>query len=372
LTMESGERSPTVAALAECPGDAVAIAESVQVDQAIVIVRYFGHYARRGDSPRGQRRGRTALRRFSGTGPRRRPPLHRDGPRRRHDSGRVRSVLGERCEHPDVGSRGLGAGCRWRLCRSHLERDGLTGHPIVRVDRRNTRQRRQRPRTGRIARVGTVDLHLAAELRDQLGLERAVETGTFRGKTARGLATVFPSVVTIELSEEMHRTAQVALRDEPRIIALQGHSAKRLGELTEPATPTLFYLDGHWSGGDTGGVEDECPVLAELEAMTGGSSNDCVIVDDARLFTSSPPPPHRAEQWPTMLEVIDALRAGYPDHLVTLLNDQVIAVPGSARPAINRYGVRLQPVPGVLDHARGAVARVARVAGSRLGRLRSH
>lgn len=219
--------------------------------------------------------------------------------------------------------------------------------------------------------MGTVDLALAADLRDRLGLRRAVETGTFRGGTARSLATVFPEVVTIELSQEIHRAAELALRDTPRVRALQGHSASRLGELTDPAVPTLYYLDGHWSGGATGGAGDECPVIAELAAMGAGSPDDCVIVDDARLFTSAPPPPHRPEQWPTLMEVIDALRERHPDHVVTLLNDQVIAVPSRARPAVDAYGLRLQPRPGLLDHARGAAGRVVMLVGTRIRALRA-
>ncbi len=219
--------------------------------------------------------------------------------------------------------------------------------------------------------MGTVDLQLASDLRDLLGIQRAVETGTFRGGTARSLATVFPDVVTIELSAELHRAAEIALRDTPRVRALQGHSAMRLGELTDPALPTLYYLDGHWSGGATGGVGDECPVLAELAAMGDGSPDDCIIVDDARLFTSAPPSPHRAEQWPTLTEVIDAIRERHPSHLVTLLNDQIVATPARARPAIDAYGARLQPRPGPLDHLRGALGRAEGIARDRIRALRS-
>jgi hypothetical protein len=219
--------------------------------------------------------------------------------------------------------------------------------------------------------MGTVDLRLASDLRHLLGLQRAVETGTFRGGTARSLATVFPSVVTIELSEDLHRTAAASLRDVPQVRALQGHSARRLGELTDPTLPTLYYLDGHWSGGATGGNDDECPILDELAAMGAGSADDCVIVDDARLFTSAPPPPHRAEQWPTLLEVIDALRERHPAHLVTLLNDQIIAAPERARPAIDAYGARLQSASGVFGRLRGARDRLGRAAADRIRAIRS-
>ena len=219
--------------------------------------------------------------------------------------------------------------------------------------------------------MGTVNLQLASDLRHLLGLRRAVETGTFRGHTARRLATVFPDVVTIELSEELHRAAAPALRDVPGVRALQGHSAERLGELGDPALPTLYYLDGHWSGGVTEGVGDECPVLAELAAMGAGAPDDCIIVDDARLFTSAPPPPHRPEQWPALMEVIDAIRERHPSHLVTLLNDQVVAVPPRARPAIDAYGARVRPRLCARDHLRAALDRLGNAAESRIRAIRS-
>jgi hypothetical protein len=201
--------------------------------------------------------------------------------------------------------------------------------------------------------MGSVDLSLATDLRDRLQLRRAVETGTFRGLTARALAGVFPEVVTIELSEPIHATASQALADLPGVTAVQGHSAERLREVADAVVPTLYFLDGHWSGGHTSGVEDECPVLEELTAIGAGHPSDCFIVDDARLFTSSPPPPHRAEQWPSLVEVFDALRAIHPDHLVTLLDDQVIAVPASAKGAIDAYGERVNRVPPLVAAARG-------------------
>ena len=45
--------------------------------------------------------------------------------------------------------------------------------------------------------MGGVPTELAAELRAELDLERAIETGTYRGGSARLLAGIFPSVTTI-------------------------------------------------------------------------------------------------------------------------------------------------------------------------------
>ena len=190
--------------------------------------------------------------------------------------------------------------------------------------------------------MGTIDLQLATDLRDELGLRRAVETGTFRGDTARALAGLFDGVVTIELSKSLHKRAASALADLPNVEAIQGHSAEVLGKAVGLDTPTLYFLDGHWSGGKTEGSSDECPVLSELTAIGSGTQDDCVIIDDARLFTSAPPWPFDPAKWPSIVEVFDAIRSRRPDHLVTLLFDQVIAVPQRAKPVIDAYGARVQ------------------------------
>jgi hypothetical protein len=188
--------------------------------------------------------------------------------------------------------------------------------------------------------MGTIELRLATELRDELGLKRAIETGTYRGLTARALAPVFGNVVTIELSRELHERAARALGDLPNVEAIQGDSRQVLAGIARAEMPTLYFLDGHWSGGATDGAGDECPLLGELAAIGSGHPQDCLVIDDARLFTSAPPPPHNPAQWPTITEVFDAIRLQRPDHFVTLLADQVIAVPKRARSVVDGYSAR--------------------------------
>jgi hypothetical protein len=189
--------------------------------------------------------------------------------------------------------------------------------------------------------MGGVPGHLAVELRDELGLVRAVETGTYRGGTTRDLAEMFPSVVTIELSPELHRAAAAEFAGIPAIRALEGDSASLLPSVADPRQPTLWFLDGHWSGGPTAGQEAECPVLDEIAALAAGHESDCVLIDDARLFAAPPPPPHDPARWPSLVEVFDALRAAHPDHHVTMLADLVIAVPPTAKPIVDRFGQSL-------------------------------
>jgi hypothetical protein len=190
------------------------------------------------------------------------------------------------------------------------------------------------------SRVGAVPQELAAELKTVLGLRRAVETGTYRGGGARALAGIFDQVVTIELSEQLFRTAADDLTDCDNVTCVLGDSCEQLGKLAAEAVPTLYWLDAHWSGAATGGAAHECPVLGELEAIGAGHPSDCVLIDDARLFAAAPPPPHKADDWPRLMDVLDALRAHRPRHHVTVLHDLVFAVPPAARPAVDAFGRR--------------------------------
>jgi hypothetical protein len=189
--------------------------------------------------------------------------------------------------------------------------------------------------------VPTVDLTLARRLQTELRLERAVETGTYLGGTTRALAGLFPSVVTIERSEELHREATLRLQDLANVQALQGHSVDRLPEVVDVDAPTLYFLDGHWSDGVTAGADDECPVLRELRAIGAGHPGDCLVIDDARLFMAAPPPPHDPTAWPTLLEVLDAVRTDRPNHHVTILEDQILAVPQEGRGIVDAHGQSL-------------------------------
>jgi hypothetical protein len=217
--------------------------------------------------------------------------------------------------------------------------------------------------------VGTVDLALARRLRGELDLERAIETGTYLGGTARRLATIFPRVVTIERSADLHAQAAAGLQDLPLVEVLHGHSVDRLLELADPELPTLYFLDGHWSAGMTAGADDECPVLREVAAIGSGNPNDCLVIDDARLFAAPPPPPHDRDAWPTLLEVLDAIRAARPDHHVTILDDQILAVPRAGKTVVDAHGQSLlpeEPRPGWRDRAQG----LAKALGERLRRRR--
>jgi hypothetical protein len=98
----------------------------------------------------------------------------------------------------------------------------------------------------------------------------------------------------------------------------------------------LFWLDAHWSGGETFGEEDECPLLDEIAVIDGDGPSHIILIDDARMFLAPPDLPHEAESWPTIDEVCHALTARRTA-FVSIFEDVIIRVPPEMRSSVTAY-----------------------------------
>lgn len=172
-----------------------------------------------------------------------------------------------------------------------------------------------------------------------LGLRGAVETGTYLGDSAVKLRELVPEVWTIELSEAYASRARERHRDAAGVHFIQGRSDAVLRELAPKwTTPMLYWLDAHWSMGNTAGNEAQCPVLAEIASLdeSPSAARSVVLIDDARFFLGAPDVGLRREDWPTLMQVADALRATHPRY-VTTFQDMIIAGPPSAQAIVEAY-----------------------------------
>lgn len=222
-----------------------------------------------------------------------------------------------------------------------------------------------------------VPQELVLGLRDQFGVRNFVETGTFHGGTTKWAAGHFAKVFTVEASNERYRSTREMLAALPNVEALFGDS--RL--LLPPLGPrlqgsSLFWLDAHWCGSDTFGSEEECPLLEEIaavESLANGRPDDLfVLIDDARLFLSPPPQPHKAEQWPDLKTVLDACARLPGSPYIVVIDDVIVCVPERARGYLQRYCQRVNTEAWQRFQAaqdRSLAQRVAGRARRELGRL---
>jgi hypothetical protein len=168
---------------------------------------------------------------------------------------------------------------------------------------------------------------LALWLRDEAATRDFIETGTYRGGTARWAASHFDRVISIEADRELHSAARKRLASYANVDLRLGQSQDVLTTLmSELSRPALVWLDAHWSGGITAGEAAECPLLEEIAAVDAGVMENVVLIDDARYFLNSPPPPHKREQWPSVGVVIEKLRSKF-DSYICITDDVIIRLP---------------------------------------------
>ena len=124
------------------------------------------------------------------------------------------------------------------------------------------------------------------EYAEKFKLTTLVETGTYLGDTVYSMKDRFTRIASIELSQELYERAKARFQRVPHVTIHHGDSATVLPRvLTDIHAPCLFWLDGHYSGGQTALADKETPILAELEAVASHSvKGHVILIDDAREF----------------------------------------------------------------------------------------
>lgn len=112
-----------------------------------------------------------------------------------------------------------------------------------------------------------------------------IETGTLEGDTIFELEPYFNKLYTIEFSEKYYNMSKNKYKGD-KIDFIFGDSSI----VFETLLPTIsdrciFFLDGHWSGGDTGKSSKDCPLIEEITNIYNlFKYNGIIIIDDYRLF----------------------------------------------------------------------------------------
>jgi hypothetical protein len=113
-----------------------------------------------------------------------------------------------------------------------------------------------------------------------------VETGTFLGETTLAMSSIFDRCWTVEIDKSLYEQALRRFDGRKNITALHGDSAIRIVDiLSDIDAPTVFWLDGHYSGANTGRSAIDTAVVDELARIFEHQIKEHVIlIDDARDF----------------------------------------------------------------------------------------
>ena len=113
-----------------------------------------------------------------------------------------------------------------------------------------------------------------------------LETGTHVGGTVRNMVPHFKNIDSIELSKEYYDSNIPRFEDVDHVKLHLGDSSEVLDNIIGKFVgDTVFFLDGHWSGGDTAQGFKDCPLMEELGTiMVKFNHQALIIVDDYRMF----------------------------------------------------------------------------------------
>jgi hypothetical protein len=115
-----------------------------------------------------------------------------------------------------------------------------------------------------------------------------VETGTYLGDSVQlALDAGFEHVVSIELSEKYCALAQTRFWNNPKVRIYNGDSGMVLLDIIKDIQePITFWLDGHYSKGDTAIGKYCTPLMIELMQISKHPINThTIMVDDMRCWS---------------------------------------------------------------------------------------
>jgi len=116
-----------------------------------------------------------------------------------------------------------------------------------------------------------------------------IETGTHNGETAFAVEPHFHVVYTIELSEKYYNSTKSKYNGNKINFILGDSSIVFEKLLPNIENEAIFFLDGHWSSGDTAKGDKDCPLIEEIQHIQNlYKKKGIIIIDDYRLFGKGP------------------------------------------------------------------------------------
>jgi hypothetical protein len=119
--------------------------------------------------------------------------------------------------------------------------------------------------------------------------ELFIETGTHLGEGVhKALNSGYSRVISIELDDKYYQHSAAIFNSYSNVKIIKGDSAIILQDILKTVNEqATFWLDGHYSGGDTAWGKYQFPIMAELEQIKNHHINShTILIDDIRCWKS--------------------------------------------------------------------------------------
>lgn len=126
----------------------------------------------------------------------------------------------------------------------------------------------------------TARLEIVREIIEYCGVNRIIETGTYRGTTTEWFSSFNIPVLSFEVIPRFAEFSRRRLRKRPHVQIKTSNSVEGLKNLTASASDIiLFYLDAHWY--------DYLPLRDEYALIQEKFPRSIIIVDDFKVPTDT-------------------------------------------------------------------------------------
>ncbi|MGK7389595.1 MAG: hypothetical protein ACNS60_04565 [Candidatus Cyclobacteriaceae bacterium M2_1C_046] len=157
--------------------------------------------------------------------------------------------------------------------------------------------------------------HTIVQYAKKYNLDIFVETGTYKGDMIRKVHNLFKEIHSIELNEYLHNKARQKFKAHKNINLHLGDSGEVIQTVLKKIDkPSLFWLDGHYSGGITSKGDLETPISKELQHIFEHNlQNHVILIDDARCFGTG--------DYPTIENLIQEIKKWDSSKNIEVKND---------------------------------------------------
>lgn len=146
------------------------------------------------------------------------------------------------------------------------------------------------------------------------------ETGTYHGEMVQEFLLVAQKIISVELAKHLHASAVRKFKDYSHVTIHHGDSASIIANTIQTINERIFFwLDAHYSRGETALGSKETPIVEELISIGEHSiKNHVILVDDIRCFNGT-------MQYPTVEELKTEILKINQNYQITIDGDILVA-----------------------------------------------